>query len=111
MFVIMRTITVKKGYADQVVERFGRRGAVHAFEGFIDSSVMVKRGKRQDEHDEVVVMIRWRSMEDRKNWEKSPEHIAGHRQNHGQTPPDYVISSVHAQYDVKVVNGPTPKEA
>jgi heme oxygenase (staphylobilin-producing) len=111
MFVILRTITVKKGFADQVVERFSRRGPVHSFDGFIDSSVMVKRAKRQDEHDEVVVMVRWRSQEDWKNWEKSPEHIQGHRQKQGQTPPDYVISTVHAQYDVKTVIGPLPKEA
>jgi len=111
MFVVMRTFTVKKGYADQAAERFSRRGPAHAFEGFVDSSVMVKRGKRQDEHDEVVVMIRWRSEEDWKNWEKSPEHIEGHRQNRGKTPPDYVIGSVHAHYDVKAVNGPARKES
>ena len=111
MFVIMRTITVEKGYADQVVERFSRRGAVHSFEGFIDSNVMVRQARRQEKHDEVVVMIRWRSQEDWKNWEKSPEHIQGHRERQGQTPPEYVISSVSARYEVKAVNGPVQAES
>lgn len=105
MFVIMRTITVQKGYADQVVERFSRRGIMQTFEGFIDSTVMVKRAKRQDEYDEVVIITRWRSEEDWKNWEKSPEHIEGHRKKQGQTPPEYIVGTIHAQYDVKVVNG------
>ncbi len=106
MFVQLRTISVQKGNADEVVKRFGREGAIELCEGYIDTSVMVKKAKRQDEHEEVVVMVRWRSEEDWKNWEKSDAHIQGHRQNRGKTPPEYVVGSTHGHYDVKAFKGP-----
>lgn len=99
MLIQMRTIVTEKGFGEQVVERFSQPGPVDAMPGLIDRTVMVNR--RTKEHDEVVVMIRWESMEAWKNWEKSDVHIQGHRQNKGKQPPEYVISSTVSMYEVK----------
>jgi len=101
MLIQMRTIVTEKGHADQVVERFSRPGPVETMPGFIDRTVMVNR--RSKEHDEVVVMIRWESVEAWKNWEKSDVHIQGHRQNRNQPRPEYVLSSTVNLYEVKTV--------
>ncbi|MCS7461579.1 antibiotic biosynthesis monooxygenase [Paenibacillus doosanensis] len=102
MLIQTRTIVVQKGSADLVVERFTKESPMDAMEGLIDKTVMVNR-KKQDETEEVVVMIRWRSVEDWKNWEKSDVHIQGHRQNHGKPKPEYVISTTVNMYEVKAV--------
>ncbi|WP_068620268.1 antibiotic biosynthesis monooxygenase [Paenibacillus tuaregi] len=101
MLIQTRTILVEKGQVDQVVERFSKEGVVDEREGLIDISVMVNRGKK--EHDEVVVLIRWESEDAWKAWEKSPEHIQGHRNSRGQQPPAFVISTIVNMYDVKKV--------
>jgi len=71
-------------------------------EGLIDKIFMVNR-KKQEDQEEVVVMVRWRSVEDWKNWEKSDAHIQGHRQNHGKPKPEYIISTSVNMYEVKAV--------
>jgi heme oxygenase (staphylobilin-producing) len=101
MFIQTRTIIVSPGHADEVVERFSRPGPIDGREGLLDITVMVNR--RAKEHEEVVVMIRWESEEAWKNWEKSPEHIQGHRNRKDQPIPDYIISSTVNMYDVKAV--------
>jgi len=107
MFVQMRKTVVKEGHADQVVQRFSKEGIIEQQEGFIDLTVMVKKVRRGDE--EVVVMIRWESEEHWKNWEKSPEHIAGHKAKLGQPKPDYIISSEGGQYEIKAVKTASKK--
>ncbi|OPA81289.1 antibiotic biosynthesis monooxygenase [Paenibacillus selenitireducens] len=101
MFIQLRTIVVEQGNSDQVVANFSKESPVEQMEGFLDKTVMVdKRGK---EDEEVVVMIRWRSKEDWKNWEKSDVHIQGHREKRGQQPPAYVIRSSVKMYEVEQV--------
>lgn len=76
--------------------------------GFIDSSVMVKKLRKRDaEEEEVMVMIRWESEEAWKTWEKSPEHIAGHRNKRNQEKPEYIISTTVTMYEVKAVKQPS----
>lgn len=101
MLIMKRTITVKAGYADQVVERFSKEGPLDAREGLIDITVMVN--KHAKETEEVEVFIRWESEEAWKAWEKSPEHIQGHRDARGKQPPEYVISTVVNMYHVRKV--------
>lgn len=102
MLIQTRTIVVQKGKADLVLERFTKESPMDVMEGFIDKTVMVNRRKQEDV-EEVVVMIRWRSVEDWKNWEKSDAHIQGHRQNNGKPKPDYMISMAVNMYDVKAM--------
>lgn len=103
MFIETKTITVKEGTSDLVVQRFSGEGVIEKFEGFIDLSVLVKKVRRGDE--EVVVMIRWESEAAWKNWETSEEHLEGHRQSRGKPKPEHIIKSEHALYDVKASKG------
>jgi heme oxygenase (staphylobilin-producing) len=104
MFVQMRSITVKEGYSDQVVERFSKAGVVDRSPGLIDITVLVKRTRREDE--EVVVFTRWESEEAWKNWEKSDAHIQGHRENRGKPTPEFIVGTNHGLYDVRAVRNP-----
>lgn len=99
MFIETKTITVKEGTSQLVVDRFTGPGIIEQSEGFIDLSVLVKKVRRGDE--EVVVLIRWESEEAWKKWETSEAHIAGHRASRGKPKPDHIIDSTHALYEVK----------
>ena len=99
MFIQTRTIVVEKGYADKVVERFSQADGLEGREGLLDISIMVN--KRSKENEEVLVVIRWASEEAWKSWEKSPEHIQGHRDKKSHQPPDYIINMTVNMYEVK----------
>ncbi|MCR8844627.1 antibiotic biosynthesis monooxygenase [Paenibacillus sp. SC116] len=107
MFIETKTIVVKEGFSQQIVDHFTGPGIIEHSPGFIDLSVLVKRVRRGDE--EIIVLIRWESEAAWKGWETSEAHIEGHRQNRGKPKPDYVISSAHATYDVKSSKGPAVK--
>ncbi|GGG72919.1 antibiotic biosynthesis monooxygenase [Paenibacillus radicis (ex Gao et al. 2016)] len=99
MLIQTRTITVQPGNADKVIERFSQPGPLDGREGLIDRTIMVN--KRTKEQEEVVVIIRWESEDAWKSWEKSPEHIQGHRDKRDQTKPEYIIETVVNMYEVK----------
>ncbi|MNZ55119.1 Heme-degrading monooxygenase HmoA [compost metagenome] len=103
MFVMTRTIVVEKGNSDKVVNRFSADSPMHEMDGLVDVSVMVNR--KSKEQEEVVVVIRWESVEAWKNWEKSDAHLEGHRKarESGQQPPEYIISTTVNLYDVEVI--------
>lgn len=101
MFVMTRTIVVEKGNSDKVIARFSKEGPMDSMEGLVDISVMVNR--KSKEQEEVVVVIRWESVEAWKNWEKSDAHLEGHRNAKGHQPPEYVISTTVNLYDAEVV--------
>jgi heme oxygenase (staphylobilin-producing) len=104
MFYQIRRIVVKEGFSDQVVETFANRGGLMAQRpGYIGKQILVKKVRRGEE--EVMVMIQWESEEDWKNWEKSPEHIAGHKAKRGAgagaEKPEYIVETSHDLYYVK----------
>ncbi|KKK38819.1 antibiotic biosynthesis monooxygenase [Mesobacillus campisalis] len=101
MFVQMRKMVVTEGNAGQVVQRFGGEGLVEKQEGFIDSTVMVKKVRRGEE--EVVVLTRWESEAHWKQWEKSDAHIAAHKAKLGKPKPEYLVHSEGAVYEVAAV--------
>lgn len=100
MLIQTRTIVVKPGNAELVVERFTKESPMDQMPGLLDKTVMVNRRKQED-NEEVVVMIRWESVDAWKNWEKSDVHIQGHRDKKGSAPPEYVVSTTVNMYDVK----------
>lgn len=100
MFYQIKRIVVKEGFSEKVVERFKGEGHIEKQPGFIDLQVIVKKVRRGDE--EVLVLVRWETEEDWKNWEKSPEHIAGHKASAGKPKPDFIIESNQHVYEVKV---------
>jgi len=103
MFVQIKRMVVTEGNADKVVERFGAKkdgpSLLEQQPRFIDKQVLVKKVLRGDE--EVLIMVRWESEEAWKNWEKSPEHIAGHKAKAGKPKPEYIIESGQDVYYVK----------
>ena len=107
MFVQMRKWVVTEGNSDKVIERFTRRknpdkpSLLESREGYIGREILVKKVRRGEE--EVMMMVRWESEEAWKAWEKSPEHIAGHKAkiaagNPKPELPDYVISTDRGLY-------------
>ena len=106
MFVQIRKWTVTEGNSDKLLERFKKKpgqgpSLIEQREGFINRELLVKKTTRGDE--EVVMIIRWESEDAWKAWEKSPEHIAGHKakiKEHGGKPPkpEYVINMEHGNY-------------
>ncbi|WP_010273259.1 antibiotic biosynthesis monooxygenase family protein [Paenibacillus senegalensis] len=109
MLIQTRTIIVKAGHTEEVIERFSQPGGpMTKIPGFIDLSVAVKKLRKRDaEEEEVLILVRWESEEAWKAWEKSPEHIAGHRNKNSQEKPDYLISTTVNMYEVKTVKHPT----
>lgn len=101
MFVQMKRIVVKEGFAEPILTRFSGEGKIEKQPGFKDMTVLRKKVRRGDE--EVAIYIRWNSEEDWKNWEKNPEHIAGHRENRGKSKPEYVLESSQDTYYVHAV--------
>lgn len=101
MFVMTRTMVIEKGNSDKVIARFSQEGAIDQMEGLVDISVMVNR--KSQEHEEVLVVIRWESQEAWKNWEKSDAHIQGHKNNRGKQPPSYLLNTTVNMYDAQVV--------
>jgi heme oxygenase (staphylobilin-producing) len=96
MFIQLKTITVKEGYAEKMVERFAGEGIIEQQPGFLDLSVLKKKQRSGDE--EIIVMIRWESEEAWKAWETSEVHIAGHRAKRGQPKPEFIIGSSQEVY-------------
>lgn len=101
MFVQMKRIVVKEGFSDLVLNRFSGEGKLEKQPGYIDRTVLKKNVRRGDE--EVIVYVRWESEADWKNWEKNPDHIAGHKANIGKPKPDHVIESSQDTYHVHAV--------
>lgn len=101
MFVQMKRIVVKEGFSDLVLNRFSGEGKLEKQPGYIDRTVLKKNVRRGDE--EVIVYVRWESETDWKNWEKNPDHIAGHKANIGKPKPDHIIESSQNTYHVHAV--------
>ena len=98
MLIQTRTTKVQKGFADKLLENFTADRPMDQMEGLIYRTIMVNT--RNKDYDEVMVMIRWESKEAWKNWEKSPEHIAGHRNRKDHQKPEYVIEASVSMYEV-----------
>ncbi|MEK4231008.1 antibiotic biosynthesis monooxygenase family protein [Solibacillus sp. FSL H8-0538] len=105
MFVQIRKWIVTEGNSDKIVTRFAKKTdgptLIEKQPGFIGRELLVKKVRRGDE--EVVMIVRWESQEAWKNWEKSPEHIAGHkaRLKEGKPEqPEFIIAMEHGNYIV-----------
>ncbi|SDN41701.1 heme oxygenase (staphylobilin-producing) [Psychrobacillus sp. OK028] len=100
MFYQIKRMIVTEGSAQTVVERFQGEGKIEKQPGFEKLEVLVKKVRRGEE--EVLIVTGWNSEEDWKNWEKSPEHIAGHKAKIGKPKPDHIIEVSQSVYEVKV---------
>lgn len=101
MFIMHRKITIKEGFADQVIEKFNKKGIIEEQEGFVDITVMTSKPRKGEET--VIALIRWESEAMWRQWEKSDAHIAGHKAARGQPKPDYIIDQEVTFYTVQAV--------
>lgn len=108
MFVQMRRMTIKEGYLEEVTARFRKKSdkpsILEQREGFIGRELLVSKPRRGEQ--EIAILIRWESEAAWKAWEKSPEHIAGHKKKiaeHGGKPPrpDYILHAEGGLYFVE----------
>lgn len=88
MFAEIKRFTVKKGFADQIMNKFQGSKAVEAMEGFVDLSVM--KSIKNADTEEVMVELRWENQEAYKNWKKSDTHKAGHTGGQKEKP-EYML--------------------
>ena len=100
MFIEMKTIVVKEGFGDKIVEKFSGKSKIQELDGFVEMSVM--RRVRKSEEEEVIVEIRWESQEAFTAWKKSDAHKAGHS-NKGNEKAEYIISGKSDMYNVETV--------
>jgi heme oxygenase (staphylobilin-producing) len=98
MFIQLKTMMVKEGHGEKMVERFAGEGIIEEQPGFLDLNVLKK--KQRSGEEEIIVMIRWESEEAWKAWETSDVHIAGHRANRGKPKPEFIIESHQDVYHV-----------
>lgn len=98
MFVQMKRFVVKEGTSELVLNRFSGQNKLAEQPGFIDRTILKKNVRRGDE--EVILYVRWESEGDWKNWEKHPEHIAGHKAKIGKPKPDHIIEVTQSTYYV-----------
>ncbi len=98
MFIEMKTIVVKQGFADKIIEKFSGKSKIQELDGFIEMSVM--RRVRRTEEEEVIVEIRWENQEAFTAWKKSDAHKAGHS-NKGSEKAEYIISGKSDMYNVE----------
>lgn len=99
MFIQMRSMKVEKGHSEKVVERFSQNAPIDTMPGLIDRIVSVN--KRAKDYEEVMVIVRWESIEAWKNWEKSDVHIQGHRTKREK--PKYILDVSVNMYEVKAI--------
>lgn len=97
MFLQTKTLIVEEGHADKMVEKFSTEGVIEEQPGFIDLNVMKQKARKGQE--EVLVLIRWKSEEAWKAWEKSDVHLAGHKANRGKPKPSFIIDSNQKVYE------------
>lgn len=104
MFYQVKQLTVKEGTSELVVQRFSGKGLIDQQPGFLSKEVLVKKVRRGEET--VLVLIKWQSEQAWKDWEKSPEHIAGHKKKaiEGTSKPDYILTGTQDIYYVKSAN-------
>ena len=102
MIAIINRLPVKKGAADQVVERFANsRGNVQGFPGFVSMEVLRSEGA-----EEVLVITRWRDKDAFDSWVHSDEFKKAHGRSGGSE-----LLRGHPQmgtYEVAVEREPGP---
>ena len=96
MYAVTNRIKVQKGHGSDLEEVFGKRGGVEKEPSF--KSFELWRLDAEDEHEEYLVVTRWESKDDFKNWTKSDSF----KEAHSGPPPTYIIGGELSNFDVKI---------
>jgi len=93
---------VKKGYADQGVEKFEKRGEVLGFAGFLGIEIMVT--EQNKDYEDVPILTRWESKDHFMNWVKSDVFKKVHTKENIR--PDFILGNKVVKYKVKLSKQP-----
>lgn len=97
MYAVTNRIKVQKGRGAEMEEVFGKRGGVEKEPGF--KSFELWRLDADEDHEEYLVVTRWDSKEDFKNWTQSDSF----KQAHAGPPPVYILGPGQlANFEVKI---------
>lgn len=102
MVIVTNTSNITLGNSHKLIERFNKTGKIEFFSGFLGLEVL--KTERLKDHDEVVVMTRWESLDDFRKWSVSDAFKAAHKGDAGR--PDYIISNKITYYEVEVTRDP-----
>ena len=100
VFYQIKRFVVQEGTSQLVLDRHSKEGLIEKQPGFVSVKVLQKKVRRGDE--EIMLIVEWESEQDWKNWEKSPEHIAGHKANAGKPKPEHIIEVSQNVYELKI---------
>ena len=96
MYSVTNRIMIKTGNGDDLEEVFGKRGSVQHEPGF--KSFELWKLQKEDDHEVYLVVTRWESEQDFKNWTQSDSF----RQSHSGPHPDYILGGELSNYDIKL---------
>ena len=96
MYSVTNRIMIKTGNGDDLEEVFGKRGSVQHEPGF--KSFELWKLQKEDDHEVYLVVTRWESEQDFKNWTQSDSF----RQSHDGPHPDYILGGELSNYDIKL---------
>ena len=96
MYAVTNRIRVKTGHGVDIEKTVGKRGGVEKEPGF--KSFELWRQEVEEDHEVFLVVTRWETKEDFKNWTQS----ASFREAHSGGPPDFILGGELANYEVKL---------
>lgn len=76
MIKAINTLYLKKGTADNVIERFKIKKTIHTFKGFVFMEVLQK--ENSETYDEVQICTTWENVESFERWKNSEEFRTAH---------------------------------
>lgn len=96
MYSVTNRIMIKTGNGDDLEEVFGKRGSVQHEPGF--KSFELWKLQKEEDHEVYLVVTRWESEQDFKNWTQSDSF----RQSHAGPHPEYILGGELSNYDIKL---------
>ena len=96
MYSVTNRSMIKTGNGDDLEEVFGKRGSVQHEPGF--KSFELWKLQKEDDHEVYLVVTRWESEQDFKNWTQSDSF----RQSDAGPHPDYILCGELSNYDIKL---------
>lgn len=99
MYVIVRSLKVKKGYKEAVINNFKKPSPVEASPGFIKKELLYS--DKHQEYDIASTYIYFKNKEAYHVWHTSDAHKEGHK-NRSKENLEYFIEMTREAYEVVV---------
>lgn len=88
MIVEIKRFIVKKGFGEEIVNKFSGSKKIQESAGFKDIAVL--KNMKTSETEEILLEIRWEDKEAYKKWKSSDTHKQGHT-GEAKQKPDYIV--------------------